>query len=203
MRCTRMRMVVIALLSGCMHAPPARAPAAAWTTIAQLDGVTVAVERALYERPGAPHFFVHVRVTNDRPINLAADLRSYFEVFYANQWSASDLEHRDVIDERRRVLPILDEAAMLRASHDRGSLTEIAHGRSLDYYSEFNGSSRAEVDAQAVSAKWVLVAMDGQLRVSDGIAVQRLVPDDATREVAIAAPVAWPTVPAGATVLSN
>src|SRR5262249_7313980 len=79
-----------------------------------------------------------------------------------------------------------------------GALTKVAAGRSLDYYEEFNASSRTDVDVQSKSSAWVIVTMDGELKIADGTHAERLVPDEATREVPIRAPIAWKTIPANA-----
>ncbi len=174
-----------------------------WTTVARGTGITVAIERALYGRQGSPHFFVRVRMTNAGQTDVGVDLRKYHEVFYPNQWGASAIDHREVIDERRIVLPAFDapaSAAVVADLHS-GALTRILAGRSLDYYEEFNASSRADVDAQSNSTGWVIVTMDGQLKITDGTQAERLVPDDTTREVAIRTPIVWKTIPPGAVVI--
>ncbi len=193
--------IALVLLASCVHARPPLAPAG-WTTVARAAEIEVAVERALYERPASPHFFIHVRITNHRATDIGVDLRRYFEVFYPNQWGASQLDHRDVIDEERKVLSTFDDAAETRRSREHG-LTAVRRGESVDYYSEFNASNRGEVDLQAASAKFVIVAIDGQLAVADEGHAQRLTPNDAMREVPVPAPVAWKTIPTGAKILTD
>jgi hypothetical protein len=167
----------------------------------------VTVERALFERSGAPHFYLHVRVTNvsDHPIGV--DLRALHEVFYPNQWGASNERHRTVIDERRLSVPPLDAGAQTTLLEDyrAGRLTAAAAGAPLDYYVEFNASGRADVEKQASGYRFVLVAMDGRLRVADGSMALQLGPPaaDEGRDCAIDAPVAWRAVPAGAVVVGE
>jgi hypothetical protein len=168
----------------------------AWVTIARSPAVTAEVERALYESPGSPHFFVHVRVTNTAGRPLGMDLRKWAQVLYPNQWGASKVDHREVIDERRVILGPFDAAPTI-ADFRAGALAKAAIGASLDYYAEFNASGRPDVDSQATE-RWVVVVMDGQLRWSDGDIAERLVPDESSREIAISAPVGWKPIPAGA-----
>ena len=203
-------MHAIALLSlACLGSsegepPPAGpTPTEAWKTIAQGSTVTVAVERALYERSAAPRFFVRVRITNSGRTEVGADLRTYFEVFRPSQWSASPIEHREAIDERRMILPTFDATASAAVIADfrSGALAKIRAGGALDYYDEFNASTRADVDSQARSMAWVIVTMDGQLKISDGTSAERLVPIEPAREVPVRAPVAWKEIPAGANVI--
>jgi hypothetical protein len=176
-----------------------------WTTVASSGHVRVDVERALYETTGTNHFFVRVRVTNTSQAEVGVDLRAYHQVFYPNQWGASPTEHRTVIDETRLVVGPLDtaSAAALLADDRAGSFTRIAAGTTLEYFDEFNASSRADVDAQTGSNPYVIVTMDGQLRLSDGTVAERVLPsgDDGSREVAIHAPIAWKPIPPGARVI--
>ncbi len=196
-------LVSLAWIACSSSAPPPKAPSPGdWTTIAHGTAISVAVERALYERQGAPSFFVRVRVTNAGSTDVRVDLRKYHEVFYPNQWGASASDHREVIDERRMVLPPFDPAALI-ADFPSSVLTKIPAGQSLDYFEAFNASSKAEVDAQSKSTAWVIVTMDGQLKITDGAHAERLVSDDNERDVAIRAPVEWKTIPPGAVLISD
>jgi hypothetical protein len=179
---------------------------APWYTLAKGHHAQVLVERALYEKPGAKHFFVHVKIVNDAASVLGVDLRSYFDVFYPNQWGPSRTPKRQVIDERRVVPQALDAATRtkLLGAFREGPLTRIpAHG-AIDYYRDFNASSRADVEAQARGYRYVIVAMDGKLDVSDGFEVDRVMPgEDPSREVLLEVPLRWAQVPTGATMLAN
>jgi len=202
-----MRADVLAALTllACSAQQPTPAPPGNWTTIARSDHVRVDVERALYETTGTNHFFVRVRVRNPSKADVGVDLRTYHQVFYPNQWGAAATEHRIEINERRLVVGPLDTAttAAILADYRAGSFTPIAAGTALEYFEEFNASSRADVDAQAGSNPYVIVTMDGQLRLSDGMVAERVRPsiDDGSRDIAIHAPVAWKSIPDGAHVI--
>jgi hypothetical protein len=178
-----------------------------WTRVAHGAMAEAFVERVLYERPGAPHFYVHVRVANRTAGDLGAWLR-YWDVLYPNQWGASETPHRQVIDEGRMTPPPLDGAlrATVLAEYRRGAMARAtAHGV-VDYYRDFNASSRADVEAQSRGERYVILAMDGRIDVTDGTSVERLAPpaeDDAAREVTLDVPVTWLAIPAGAIVLSD
>jgi len=183
-------------------------PGGEWATIAQAPMAEVQVERALYEKPGAPHFFVHVRVLDRAPVSLGVDLRGYFDVFYPNQWGASDTPHRLGSDEVRMPVPPLDAAtrAKLLSDHRAGLLSPLPPHAVLDFYRDFNASARSDVDAQSRKHPYVILAMDGRLDVTDGTDVTRLsfAPgDETTREVALPVPVRWERVPEGAIVLAD
>jgi hypothetical protein len=179
---------------------------APWFTLATDRHARMLVERALYQTPGSKHFFVHVRIVNETASLLAVDLRPYFGVLYPNQWGASRTPRREVIDEARAVPQALDAAsrAKLLVDFRAGVLTRISAHGSVDYYRDFNASSRADVEVQAQGHPYVIVAMDGKLDVTDGVDVERvLLGDDTSRELLLEVPVRWAQVPAGATVLAD
>ena len=178
-----------------------------WAVVGQSHGAAAYVERTLYEKLGEPHFFVHVRVVNltDAPIGI--DLGRYSEVFYANQWGPSTAPHRGAVDEIRGPMPPLDDVArakLTRSFQLDGLAVAPAHG-SVDYYRDFNASTRADVEAQTRGFRYVLLVMDGGLDVTDGTGVDRILPpaDDAAREVAIDMPVPWKEIPPRARVLAD
>ena len=176
-----------------------------WALVGQSRGAEAYVERTLYEKPGGAHFFVHVLVVNQTAATLGLDLERYFGVLYANQWGASATPLRGAIDETRMPVHPLDDVvrARLLEAFRRQALTPVPGYGAVDYYRDFNASTRAEVDAQSQGARFVLLAMDGAIDVTDGTNVDRiLVPsDDAAREVAIEVPVPWKPVPPSAKVL--
>jgi hypothetical protein len=186
-------------------------PADLWATVASGAGLTVATERVLYERPGFPHFFVHVRVTNQTNRDVAIDLRERFKVFYPNQWAGSRVDHREVVDETRNAPDPFDAAAKASTvtAFRAGQLTSVRAGTSFNYFIDFNASTRADVERSA--SRYLIVVMDGQLRWSDGGMAGRVEPDEWTtrdtrltrdpREVAITTPVTWRQIPGGAHVI--
>ena len=177
-------------------------PPGPWATIGKGEGFEVLVERALYEKPGVPHFFVRVRVVNGGESALGVDLRSYWTVVSPNQWCASDQPERSVIDERSIMPPAFDAAARGKVLEDfrAGRFTSVAAHGSLDYFRDFNNSARADVDGQSRGQRFVLISMKGWLDVTDGARADRFVSD---ADVALDAPVSWATVPAGATVFGG
>lgn len=104
-------------------------------------------------------------------------------------------------------VPPLDGAARTKLveDHRAGLLTVVAVGSTLDYYVEFNASGRADVEKQAAGYRYVLVVMDGRLRVTDGSTALQIGPPaaDSDRDCAVEAPVAWRVVPAGALVVGE
>jgi hypothetical protein len=104
-------------------------------------------------------------------------------------------------------VPPLDAAAQakLLADHRAGLLTAVAAEATLDHYVEFNASGRADVEMQQRGYRYVLVVMDGRLRVTDGVAALQIGPpaDDNDRDCAVEAPVAWGVVPSGAVVVGD
>ena len=195
----------LGLLLACAHASPPPVT----TGASQVgDGVRVLhgaladveVERAGYDAGEPQHFFVRARVRNLTARPIAIDLRGRRPGLYVNQWEVSDLDHRTVIDEGRAIQAPLDGPAQaeLRAAMAAGALTVIPAGGALDLYGSFNASGPAAVDR--VAGRWLVLAVDGRLAVTDGAQVDdlRVGDDEAGRVVAIPAPVAWRPLPAGA-----
>jgi hypothetical protein len=181
--------------------------AAEWVTIARGRHADVLVERVVYDAPGAAHFSVHYRVTNKTSSVIGVDLRHYFGIFYPNQWGPSRTPRREVIDERRMPPLRLDDIthAKFLFAFRADLLTRIPAHSAVEYYREFNASSRADVDAQARGFPYVIVTMDGWLDVTDDAEVERVLPptDDSAREVVLEVPVRWAQVPAGAIIVSE
>src|SRR5689334_8685587 len=65
-----------------------------WMLFAHTAMAEAHLERVLYERPGAPHFYVRVRITNRTGGELGIATSEYFGVIYPNQWGASPTPHR-------------------------------------------------------------------------------------------------------------
>jgi hypothetical protein len=189
--------------------PPASQPAenstvgtGQWHRLATGELAAVDVERTPYEKEGQRHFFIHVRITNLANRRVGIDLSNYWKVIYPNQWGMEDADHRTLIDERRMVYKDLDEAAReaLVAAFRAGGLTVIPPGKSIDYYREFNASGRADVDRQTKQGKYLIVSLDGVLRLTDGKAVEQVScawgrKTEAETDVVIPTAIPWRAIP--------
>lgn len=179
---------------------PTQAPASGWLRVLHGALVEVEVERAVYDAGEPQHFYVRVRVRNLTPTPVAIDLRARRPGLYVNQWEVSDLDHRTVIDEGRAIQAPLDNAARteLRAAMPSGGLTTIPAAGALELYGSFNASGRPVIDA--TPGRWLVLAVDGRVAVTDGARVDdlRIGDDEAGRVVAIPTPLAWRPLPAGA-----
>jgi hypothetical protein len=183
-----------------------------WHRLATGELASVDVERALYEKEGQRHFFIHVQITNlaDRPIGV--DFSDYWKVMYPGRWGMSDLDHRTLIDEERMVYKDLDEAAReaLLAAFRAGGLATLPVHKAIDYYREFNASGRADVDAQEKQGKYLIISLDGVLRLTDGKAVEQLScawdskgRDAKQTDLVITTPVPWKKLPDGARIVNH
>jgi hypothetical protein len=125
-----------------------------------------------------------------------------------NQWSAIDTAERTIIDESREIRAAFndeDQASLVKAFH-AGKLVRIPAGNSVVYYCPFIGedraSNRAAVDK--LHTKFVILSMDGELRVTDGKQSESLrCGEPGEADVSIARPVPWHTVPSGGRIVSN
>jgi protocatechuate 3,4-dioxygenase beta subunit len=197
--------------------PPASQPAkhstvgtGQWHRLATGELASVDVERTLYEKEGQRHFFIRVRITNlaNRPVGI--DLNNYWKVTYPNQWGMENADHRTDIDERRMVPKDLDAAAReeLLAAFRTGGLTTIPPGKSIDYYREFNASGRADVDAQEKQGKYLIVSLDGVLRLTDGEGVEQVScawgrKTQAPTDLVIPTPVPWRAIPSAGRIVAE
>lgn len=175
-----------------------------WFSLGSAGDLAAATARVLYEADGQPHFYLRFRVENRGDRALGVDLRGYHEVLYPNQWGWSHGPRRDVVDETRAVFPpaTAERRSELRAAFQGGLLTRVpAHG-ALEFYRDFNASGRADVERDP--AAYLLIAVDGQLLASDGDRVLELHigDDEATRVLALPAPLPWARAPAGAITLT-
>jgi hypothetical protein len=179
---------------------PPTATDPAWFAVAHGALADVAIERAVYDSGDPARFFVRVQVANrtDRPIYV--DLRDYWRTIYPNQWEASPIDHRQGVDEIRVTHKPVDAAALRAAT---AQLTAIPAHTSLDVYRDFNGGGRAKVESQP--GAYLLIAIDGQLAITDGTAVDDLWigEDEAARILVIREPLDWRPVPAGALTLKD
>ena len=181
-----------------------------WHLLRKGKLATVEVERTLYEKPGHPHFFVHIRVTNDTDRILGVDLRDYWKVVYPNQWGPLSVDHRECIDEGRVDYPPLEQAARdnLLADLRGGKLTTIPAGKVVDYYREFNASGRADVEKALKDQKYLFVSLNGQQLLTDGKHVEQIPCDweqteTGNTDLIIAAPAPWKKIPDTSRIVSE
>ena len=158
------------------------------------------VEKVLYEKQGHPSFFVHIELRNQTPYEIGVDLSDKWLVLYPNQWGASDLDHRTVIDEEALVPKELNtelRGRLIEAFKANG-LTVLSPGKRVDYYTNFNASGRREVDV--AQGKFLLISIKGQLCFTNGTEVWDVRP---ISDLVIPEPVAWKKLPADAIVIER
>jgi len=184
-----------------------------WHVVASGSLARASVERVLYRREGAPHFFMRVRIESLAARPLSVDLTSASEVIYPNQWGVLQDDERAIIDEERREFAAPGAAAStaIREAHAQGALPVVEPRGTLDYFCEFNASSPGDVDAQIAAlsdARFVFVSMDGRLLLTDGDTVEQISctwweesrePESTT--VIIPLPLEWHAVPDEALLL--
>jgi hypothetical protein len=134
----------------------------------------IEMERSLYDLPGKDEFFVAFRITNltDKPLGI--DLSRYSSVLYPNQWGFSETLERRRIDERRIIPKALsaDEQAKLFARFHAGELAMIEPRQVIVYYRDFNGPGRDQFVKDRILGTYVIISIDGQLRITDGKRVE-------------------------------
>lgn len=164
-----------------------------------LDRVAVRIETVLYETKGNPHFFIHVAIQNLSLSEIGVDLSDRQMIFFPNQCGNSDLDHREVVNERYWDPKLLD--AQLRArlveAFKSKQLSVIQPGKSLDYYTTFNNADGRQL-IQATEGRYCLMSIRGQLCFTDGRDVWDVQPSP---DMAIAKPITWTTIPDNALVI--
>jgi hypothetical protein len=180
----------------------------AWQRVIDGKMATVSVAKALFEQKDGKYSLAGFRVTNKTDQTIAVDLRSRNNCVWINQWSAIDTAEREIIDERRLVRPAFtkEDQAALASDFRTGTLVRIPAGKSVDYYCPFIGedkdSNRAAVER--LMTKYVILSMDGELRLSDGEQSECLrCGEPGKADVSIARPVPWVKVPSGAWIVGD
>ena len=169
---------------------------------------TVFVAKSLYEQQPNKYFLARVRVVNRTDREIGVDLRSHRFCVHINQWSASERAERITIDESREIrrpFTADDRAKLVKAFRD-DKLVRISPGRSVDYFCAFNGEERASVRAAVdrASGKFLILSMDGELRVTNGEDCEVLCcGDPGEADVAIPKPIPWEKVPKDGRVLED
>lgn len=194
--------MLIALLC-CCFATSADGPAE-WQLLAQNDHVAISVERSLYEMSGSTFFFTHIRVQNRTEERLGLDLRDRSRVVYPNQWGVYSRPQREIIDEERRIPTHLTAELKKKLVDDfhSGTLTPLRD--TIDYYVALN--SRRPQKKELMADHYLIVAMDGELTLTDGQFVEVLSlakTSDDKRELVISVPFKWKSVPLGEIVFAE
>ena len=184
-------------------------PLSDWFTISAPSSslVEVMVERALFERSDQAHFFLHFWVRNLRDKPVSVDLRDKWRLLHPNQWGFSETSYRQTIDESRMSKALFDDKARqdLMAALQREELQPLAPGGALEFFVEFNASSRRDLEAQAAAYPFLIVSLDGELLATDGRHVEwhSLLENFDTKntDLVLPAPVLWRTLPADARLI--
>jgi hypothetical protein len=206
-------LLLVALAFSCRPSPPVTsADTDKWFVVAKGKLAEVSVERVLYESAPTEYFLIHIRVANqtDRPLGI--DLREKWSAVYANQWGY-DSQVRGSMDERRIIRKSLThkEQAQLKAEFANGKLTSIPAKQSVDYFEIFSASSAQDVKTTPQD-KYLIIALDGEQRITDGKTVEQLLLEwehglgpakhgENHRLLVIPTPVPWEALPAKAHVI--
>lgn len=194
--------MLIVLFCCCFAASVGGSPE--WQLLAQDNHVAIFVERSLYEKSGSTFFFIHIRVHNKTKRRLGLDLRVRDRVVYPNQWGVYPRPQREIIDEERRIPTRLTPEIKNKLVDDfhSGALTPLTD--KIDYYVAFN--SRRPLREELIAGHYLIVAMDGELTLTDGQIVEVLSlaeTSDDKRELVISVPVKWKSVPPGQIVFAE
>lgn len=160
----------------------------------------VYIEPVLYKRADVPRgFFVAIWIVNtsDKTIAIDGDGERWF--VHPNQWGVSDESQRQTVDERTLTPQKLDAArkAEIKRRIKAKTITMLKPGHSLETHELFDGSSPKDI--VAAKGRYFILALDGQVFVSDGDAVESLeakADGQTAADLVIATPVPWKELPA-------
>jgi hypothetical protein len=185
----------------------ARADEGSWQRVARGEFADVEVERRLYERPDDDRFFVRVRITNKTDRELGVELGES-SVIYPNQWGVHPVDHRTIIDERRRDFRELsdEQKSQLLRAFGTEALFEIRPKQSITYLRAFEGANCRR--QSAAETGYLIVSLDGRLLVTDGREIDdvRCAWNDGGpggSDLAIRCPVDWKRIPPMETVVDD
>jgi hypothetical protein len=203
-----------ALVGGDEKIPADDKEANNWHTVTEDERVSVAVERALYERPDSDPLLIRIRVTNrtTRTIGVTLD---YGRGFHPNQWGIHKTVQRGIIDEERMIPGARtdEKQTELIKAFTGSALTMIPPNQSVTYFRDFNGSTgrsgRREIERQSNLGSFLIVSIDGQLFYTDGQSLHYIQcewkgdfgPDNT--DVVLKLPITWKKLPKTALVVED
>ncbi len=150
----------------------------------------------LYESAGRTDvFFTRFQVRNESGSDIGVDLGGGDTRIRPIQYSGIDAPEMSVINIISPTAPVVsDSLAEAEASAwAGGALFTIGPGDPIEYYGEFDGSGREEIDA--LGCRWLMIAYGGWITVTDGSATEVVAPEGGFVYIPARFPVTWAGMP--------
>lgn len=140
-------------------------------------------------------FYAHIQVRNETDAGIGVDLGAGAGGIRPIQYAALDTPVMEVIDIRCPVIPAVTDSlsAAVAAAYSSGGLTILGPGEAVEYYGEFDGSGREEIDA--MDCRWLMIAYGGFITATDGSTTESIAPEDGFVYIPARFPVTWAGVP--------
>lgn len=143
----------------------------------------VYVEKCIYNSPKSINFFIQFRIENKTNQQIAVDLSDYWKVIYPNQWGIYPQAYRMIINERRLIPDSTLEKENYLEKFKNQDLTFIEAQETITYYRDWNGNGE-KVTLQD-DTNYLILTVDGEVIVTDGNKVERLMIGEVEEERAI------------------
>ncbi len=165
----------------------------------ELD-VTIWFRNTLYEADVSDHFFVQISVENRTDSDIGVDLRDYWGLIRPVQYVQSDEVQLFVIDISTPISPELtgEFTADVLKAWNRGELTVIPAGETLEYYADFNYGTGDDI--RALETAYLFLGIAGWLTVTDGTSVEILSLVDGFYHYRVSLPAQWEQIPSGSII---
>lgn len=136
-----------------------------------------------------------MQVRNASGADIGVDLGEAGTWIRPIQYSGLDTPEMSVIDIISPIPPEASDslAAATASAWAAGDLVTLEPGDTIEYYGEFDGSGRADVDA--LDCRWLMLAYGGWITVTDGSTTEVVSPEGGFVYIPARFPATWAGVP--------
>jgi hypothetical protein len=193
-------LAVISLIPEIVDSPFLADTSGFYQNVCNGEYVTVRVESILYEADVSDNFFVQFHIVSTADRDIYVDFRDYWSLIRPVQYVSSAEEELLVIDICTPVAPELtgEFSAEVLGALDRGELTLVPAGESLEFYVDFNAGGREDIDS--LTERYLFVGYGGWLTFTDGSVVEVIAPDGDFIHIRTDLPAMWDKVPHGSII---
>lgn len=132
---------------------------------------------------------------NESGADIGVDLGNSDARISPIQYSGLDAPEMSVVDIISPIAPVASDslAAAEASAWAAGDLFTLRPGDTIEYYGEFDGAGRSDIDA--LDCRWLMLAYGGWITVTDGSTTEVISPEDGFIYIPARFPVTWAGVP--------
>lgn len=140
-------------------------------------------------------FYAHFQVRNETDAGIGVDLDAGAGGIRPIQYTGLDTPVMEVIDISCPCVPVITDSlsSAVAAVYSSGGLTILGPGEAVEYYGEFDGSGRDEIDA--LDCRWLMMAYGGYITATDGSIAEVIAPEVGFIYIPARFPVTWAGMP--------